>query len=95
MSVRNLKPVVYATKTSVKDNSEEDTQYFNKNQQDTYKKIDVKPAYVNLRNLRTKSVILDNEADRENLSTANNKLNNKTEQEKKVSFQTKIKKFFW
>ncbi len=61
MSVRNLKPVVYATKTSVKDNSEVDTQYFNKNQQDTY------AANVNLRNLRTKSVILDNEADRENL----------------------------
>jgi hypothetical protein len=60
MSVRNLKPVVYATKTSVKDNSEEDTQYFNKNQQDTYKKKDGKPSYVNLRNL-AKSVILDDE----------------------------------
>ena len=58
MSERNLKPVVYATKTSVKDNSEEDTQYFNKNQQDTYKKKDGKPAYVNLRNV-AKSVILD------------------------------------
>ncbi len=44
----------------MKDNSEEDTQYFNKNQQDTYKKKDGKPSYVNLRNL-AKSVILDDE----------------------------------